>query len=367
MSPLPSLPPSSSTVAAPVSSPFSSTCNATRLGFAPRPRESLPLPSPPLSLLLSPPPATRRGLASPHARRNHCLSLLLHCRFSFLLHLRRDAARLRYKIVMEQELLIEGDVQVLGDSSSSNTVDAPQVGMYFSSEEEVRAFYKSYAQGLGFGISKLGSKKGDDGQIKYFSFGCSKNVISGNPIEKQFQSAYTNKIFKLFQNELRGLMFCNTSFMKEEGSTLFFEVMETVYGKDGTTPKEISFWDSNIIHEESRNESKKFHSPLKVRSRGRPPTKRKQSKIEQIEKRAKAKSRKKGSIIDRKQDDLSNIEEIDKSAESQRLFRLDKELLVPNDVVQTMERTRSFEKPIDLLQMHADLLKEGKSAKMNFD
>ncbi|KAG6484537.1 hypothetical protein ZIOFF_053056 [Zingiber officinale] len=92
--------------------------------------------------------------------------------------------------------------------------------------------------------------------------------------------------------------------------------------------------DSNIIHEESRNESKKFHSPLKVRSRGRPPTKRKQSKIEQIEKRAKAKSRKKGSIIDRKQDDLSNIEEIDKSAESQRLFRLDKELLVPNDVVQ---------------------------------
>ncbi|KAG6538430.1 hypothetical protein ZIOFF_003551 [Zingiber officinale] len=75
---------------------------------------------------------------------------------------------------MEQELLIEGDVQNLGDSSSSNTLDTPQVGMYFSSEE-VRAFYKSYAQGLGFGISKLGSKKGDDDQIKYFSFGCSKN------------------------------------------------------------------------------------------------------------------------------------------------------------------------------------------------
>ncbi|KAG6535567.1 hypothetical protein ZIOFF_000589 [Zingiber officinale] len=124
--------------------------------------------------------------------------------------------------------------------------------------------------------------------------------------------------------------------------------------------------DSNIIHEESRNESKKFHSPLKVRSRGRPPTKRKQSKIEQIEKRAKAKSRKKGSIIDRKQDDLSNIEEIDKSAESQRLFRLDKELLVPNDVVQTMERTRSFEKPIDLLQMHADLLKWRRRERQRF-
>ncbi|XP_042395711.1 uncharacterized protein LOC121986018 [Zingiber officinale] len=57
------------------------------------------LPPPPLSplpcLLLSPPPATRRGSASPHGRGNRCLSLLLHCRFSFLLHLRRDAARLR--------------------------------------------------------------------------------------------------------------------------------------------------------------------------------------------------------------------------------------------------------------------------------
>ncbi|KAG6495369.1 hypothetical protein ZIOFF_043172 [Zingiber officinale] len=79
------------------------------------------------------------------------------------------------KIVMEQELLIEGDFQVLGDSSSSNGVDIPQIGMCFSAEEEVRDFYKSYAQGLGFGISKLGSKKGDDGQLKYFSFGCSKN------------------------------------------------------------------------------------------------------------------------------------------------------------------------------------------------
>ncbi|KAG6538429.1 hypothetical protein ZIOFF_003550 [Zingiber officinale] len=150
--------------------------------------------------------------------------------------------------------------------------------------------------------------------------------------------------------------------------------------------------DNNIIHEESRIESKKFHSPLKVRSRGRPPTKRKQSKIEQIEKRAKAKSRKKGSIIDRKQDELSNIEQIDKFSslivdssfivfpafllnlrddsvliESQRLFRLDKELLVPNDIIQTMERTRSLEKPIDLLQMLAYLFKEGKSAKMNFE
>ncbi|XP_042396465.1 protein FAR-RED IMPAIRED RESPONSE 1-like [Zingiber officinale] len=355
---------------------------------------------------------------------------------------------------------------------------------YVHSKTTLKQFVEQYDNAL---KSKIEKEDNSD----FASFNSIIPVISGNPIEKQFQSVYTNKIFKLFQNELRGLMFCNTSFVKEEGSTLFFEVMETVYGKDGTTPKEISFWvqyselqcqmkclcrlfefrgivcrhlmsvlvkrkvttvpehyilerwrkdikrgyqgitniyddscqhaeerrrynnlqpllqevgqlgskndercfvligilkeakkrfmdtnigdsldgdhDSNIIHEESRNESKKFHSPLKVRSRGHPPMKRKQSKLEQIEKRAKPKSRKKGSTIDRKQDELSNIEQIDKFSESQRLFRLDKELLVPNDIIQTMERTRSFEKPIDLLQMHADLFKEGESAKMNFE
>ncbi|XP_042409875.1 protein FAR-RED IMPAIRED RESPONSE 1-like [Zingiber officinale] len=90
------------------------------------------------------------------------------------------------KIVMEQERLIEGDFQVLGDSSSSNGVDTPQVGMCFSAEEEVRDFYKSYAQILGFGIAKLGSKKGDDGQLKYFSFGCSKNGKTAPRVKNSF-------------------------------------------------------------------------------------------------------------------------------------------------------------------------------------
>ncbi|XP_042460880.1 protein FAR-RED IMPAIRED RESPONSE 1-like [Zingiber officinale] len=90
------------------------------------------------------------------------------------------------KIVMEQERLIEGDFQVLGDSSSSNGVDTPQVGMCFSAEEEVRDFYKSYAQILGFGIAKLGSKKGDDGPLKYFSFGCSKNGKTAPRVKNSF-------------------------------------------------------------------------------------------------------------------------------------------------------------------------------------
>lgn len=66
-------------------------------------------------------------------------------------------------------------------------------------------------------------------------------VISGHPIEKQFQNVYTNRIFKLLQDELRRLMFCNTSFVKQEGSILVFEVEENILGKEGATSREVSF------------------------------------------------------------------------------------------------------------------------------
>ncbi|XP_074577479.1 protein FAR-RED IMPAIRED RESPONSE 1-like [Curcuma longa] len=83
--------------------------------------------------------------------------------------------------------LNDNDLQELGDSSNSKEIDTPQVGMHFPSEEEARDFYKKYAQGLGFGISKMYSKKGDDGQQKYISYGCSKN---GKSVYKGKSSFY---------------------------------------------------------------------------------------------------------------------------------------------------------------------------------
>ncbi|KAG6479245.1 hypothetical protein ZIOFF_062707 [Zingiber officinale] len=59
--------------------------------------------------------------------------------------------------------------------STVEEVKLPEVGMIFSSEEEVRTFYNSYATNVGFGISKLGGRNGDDGKQKYFSIGCAKN------------------------------------------------------------------------------------------------------------------------------------------------------------------------------------------------
>ncbi|KAG6523367.1 hypothetical protein ZIOFF_013223 [Zingiber officinale] len=60
-------------------------------------------------------------------------------------------------------------------TSSVNEVKLPEIGMTFSSEEEVRIFYNSYAQNVGFGTCKLGGRNGDDGKQKYFSIGCAKN------------------------------------------------------------------------------------------------------------------------------------------------------------------------------------------------
>ncbi|CAI9091318.1 OLC1v1026322C5 [Oldenlandia corymbosa var. corymbosa] len=65
-------------------------------------------------------------------------------------------------------------------------------------------------------------------------------TITNHPIEKRFQEVYTNDIFKLFQDEIRGLVFCNASFVKAEGSISVFEVTETVLDKDGIFQKEIT-------------------------------------------------------------------------------------------------------------------------------
>ncbi|KAG6498992.1 hypothetical protein ZIOFF_038748 [Zingiber officinale] len=63
----------------------------------------------------------------------------------------------------------------------------PKIGMTFISEDEVRNFYNPYAQNVGFGICKLGGKKGDDGKQKYFCFGCAK---SGKTISQAKNALY---------------------------------------------------------------------------------------------------------------------------------------------------------------------------------
>lgn len=58
------------------------------------------------------------------------------------------------------------------------------------------------------------------------------------PIEKQFQDVYTNEMFKKVQEELRGLMYCNSMLLKTEGTLCTYQVTDHVENKDG--------WKENI-------------------------------------------------------------------------------------------------------------------------
>jgi hypothetical protein len=53
------------------------------------------------------------------------------------------------------------------DNLGSNIVceeEAPSTEMTFSSEAEVTLYYMNYARRMGFGMSKISSKNGDDGK-----------------------------------------------------------------------------------------------------------------------------------------------------------------------------------------------------------
>ncbi|XP_042379924.1 protein FAR-RED IMPAIRED RESPONSE 1-like [Zingiber officinale] len=176
---------------------------------------------------------------------------------------------------------------------------------YVHSKTTLKQFIEQYDNTLKNKIEK-------EDNSDFVSFNSIIPVISGNPIEKQFQSVYTNKIFKLFQDELREerQRYNNLQPLLQEVGQLGSKNDESCFVLTGIlkeAKKRImdinigdsldGYQDSNKIYEESRNESKQFHSPLKVRSRGRPPMKRKQSKIEQIVKKTKTKSQKKGSTV----------------------------------------------------------------------
>ncbi|KAG6515001.1 hypothetical protein ZIOFF_025379 [Zingiber officinale] len=145
-------------------------------------------------------------------------------------------------------------------TSSVNEVKLPEIGMTFSSEEEVCIFYNSYAQNVGFGICKLGGRNGDDGKQKYFSIGtsllglkmylfllehtlvfCSVNSIwNGEPVDCAY-TVWTIKIRKQINQEdmerIRYISlfveYMHTHDMKTDGKKLHYRrvLMDDEHGK----------------------------------------------------------------------------------------------------------------------------------------
>ncbi|KAG6470424.1 hypothetical protein ZIOFF_071497 [Zingiber officinale] len=288
--------------------------------------------------------------------------------------------------------------------STVEEVKLPEIGMIFSSEEEIRTFYNSYATSVGFGISKLGGRNGDDGKQKYFSIGCAKNrkkvsqaknalhprpssktnckakinvavrndgnfVITSVDLEHnhllspgksrhfRFEAGgYENLSFderkcRNYISEARRLRHVIKVLMRmkvievpmsyimnrwRKDIKRGYQSISNIYDGYGCSEKRLRYntltplmqevqqlgAESDEIcsvlveimkdtkekliiamengqsragqfEEASTSEAKVIHSPLKVRTKGRPPTKRKQSKVEQIMNKSIAKGRKK--------------------------------------------------------------------------
>ncbi|GFY97364.1 far-red elongated hypocotyls 3 [Actinidia rufa] len=103
---------------------------------------------------------------------------------------------------------------------------------YVNSKTTLKQFIEQYD-------SALRSKVEKESKADHASFHFRIPLITEFEIEKQFQEFYTMEKFKEFQDELRGLIYCNASFVKEEGCISTFEVEDSI--KVGDSRKDVSY------------------------------------------------------------------------------------------------------------------------------
>ncbi|XP_047337802.1 protein FAR1-RELATED SEQUENCE 5-like [Impatiens glandulifera] len=105
---------------------------------------------------------------------------------------------------------------------------------FVHSKTSLKQFVEQYDRALKKNIEK-------EKKLDFQSFNSTIPIVSGYSLERQFQSVYTNDIFKLFQNEVTGLMFCDTSIIEDDGRTTIFGVVESILGTNGEHLRDVSF------------------------------------------------------------------------------------------------------------------------------
>ncbi|KAH7661064.1 FHY3/FAR1 family protein [Dioscorea alata] len=91
----------------------------------------------------------------------------------------------------------------------------------------------------------LKSKIEKENKADFSSFNSNFSTLTDCNFEKQLQQAYTNEIFKLFQDELRGMIYCNLTFINSDGPICTFQVTDIFRGKEGVLRKQVVF---NVQH-----------------------------------------------------------------------------------------------------------------------
>nr|XP_043639390.1 protein FAR1-RELATED SEQUENCE 6-like [Erigeron canadensis] len=95
---------------------------------------------------------------------------------------------------------------------------------YVNSKTMLRQFVEQYD-------NALKNKMEKEIKADYASLNSSNQLLTRYHFERQFQETYTNAIFNLFQDELRGMIYCNCSLYKTEGTLSLFHVMDIQEGK----------------------------------------------------------------------------------------------------------------------------------------
>ncbi|PWA80627.1 hypothetical protein CTI12_AA195090 [Artemisia annua] len=95
---------------------------------------------------------------------------------------------------------------------------------YVNSKTSLRQFVEQYD-------NALKSKMEKENKADFDSLNSSYKLLTQFFIERQFHESYTNAIFKLFQDELKGMLCCNFSTFKTDGILSTFHVTDIFQGK----------------------------------------------------------------------------------------------------------------------------------------
>ncbi|GKV15771.1 hypothetical protein SLEP1_g26523 [Rubroshorea leprosula] len=105
---------------------------------------------------------------------------------------------------------------------------------YVGAQTSLKQFVEQYD-------NALKSKIENENKADFASYNSSIPMITRFFFEKQFQEAYTNENFKMFQEEIQDMMYCNLDFDSVDGSISKFRVKDYFRGKDGRFKQQVVY------------------------------------------------------------------------------------------------------------------------------
>ncbi|KAE8796170.1 putative ribose-5-phosphate isomerase chloroplastic [Hordeum vulgare] len=152
-----------------------------------------------------------------------------------------------------------------GAAQPNVSIGDPELGMTFDTENEVREYYIKYAKAKGFGVTRRSSHSDDNGQLKYLTLSCSRFVAELGSMSDDSCNSLIEKLLTL------KIEYSSNSILENDNDPVATQ-------EDAPSNGEIT--------------SKTILSPIPVRCAGRPPSLRKESKVDKLIRQANEKKKK---------------------------------------------------------------------------